>query len=185
MALERTEISSRHFLHTVRPLLGLPVSRIWLGYGQALFLELGRLHIEYLPRIKLPSGMTIKRRTTTHGQATVMLDTRWTLRGPRSQRLSRKSPSSEIKKGIALFRGHRVRGIDIQGRPSKLIVDLGGPFEVSARQRNGAGVWAIELYDRRLFPRAKKWLRLDHAMWFGVDERGGLVRDMCYGGPDH
>jgi len=182
MALKRTVIGSPHFLRTLRPLLGLPVSRIWLGYAQALFLELGRLHVEALPIIKLPSGRRANRKTT-HGQATVMLDTDWSAQGPEGISLSRESPPSRIENRIAALRNRRVIGIDVRGSRSELILMLEGSIRLLARQRRGVGEWAIELNDPRLFPRAQRWVRLDHSLWLGVDERGRLVRDMCYGGP--
>jgi hypothetical protein len=147
MPLSRAEFQER-----IRPLLGLRVSRPWLGHGDVLFLELGRLASERLGS-----------RITTRGQATLLWHGEW-----------RAEPAP---RDVGAFKGEAVARVRLEGRPPRLIVDL----EPARRIRGiGAPDWNVFLNDRRLFPREGACALRDHTMLLGLSERGRLRRIICH-----
>ena len=64
-------ITENKFREIIAPLIGLPISRIWRGFGSALFLELGKLSKK---SYRLKNG---KRKDYFVGQFTVFIGWEW------------------------------------------------------------------------------------------------------------
>jgi hypothetical protein len=80
-------IAPTRFAELTRPLVGLPVSHSWRGYGSAIFLELGALR---------SAGKGRERR----GKATVMLQWSWRVESARAIRLGSWSGERRITNGV-------------------------------------------------------------------------------------
>jgi hypothetical protein len=142
-------ISRAQFAELTAPLLGLPVSRAWRGYGSAVFLELGAMS-EY-------EGTGNPR-----GEATVMVEWDWRVEGTRSIRFGSSSGDRKLNRGIAALAGPAVVSIAVEGRLPELAVTLADGRELrSCAAVEGQPRWTVFLLDRS---------------WVCV-ERGRLYRD--------
>jgi hypothetical protein len=137
-------ITAVEFQERVAPLVGLPVSRTWRGYGSALFLELGTLHEESSP----PSRIWPRGRVSLKGEATVMIQWSWRVERPRSIAFGSWSTDRRMDFGIARLEGHRVEGITVEGRLPELVIALSGGLWVHAfNTAEGQPQWVLFLPD--------------------------------------
>ena len=164
-------LSRARFRRMIRPVLGLWVSRPWLGYGHVLFLELGRLHLETVewsgakpPRVK-------------RGQATLLFHCDWKAESGSSPSFGIKSPVSVLRRGVAGLRDRRVSGLDVENRGCGLVLELSPHVRV---RTEGAPDWDLFLLDERLFPRESRWNGVDHTLGVGTSEEGELQQFVCY-----
>jgi hypothetical protein len=72
MAAESIAIAPKQFRKLTLPVVGLRISKPWLGYANALLLELGALHLESYPPRRLSTGRKLKTKSL-RGQAGVMI----------------------------------------------------------------------------------------------------------------
>jgi hypothetical protein len=181
MAVESIEISPKQFRKITLPVLGLRVSRPWLGYGNALFLELGKLHFE--PLTRLPSIKRLRRRTKSlKGQAGVMIDSDWRVERHRRFAFGRDSRDSHIEEGIRTLRGRRVQQVTLSPCGPELCLELEAGFHLHSFSTHAAPCWAVFLRDPALFPRDPRWFDLDHSLLVTFNEESGkLEKQMCYG----
>ena len=144
-----SNISIDKFNELVRPLIGLPVSRPWRGYGSALCLELGkRTHKGY------PSGRA-------KGVAGVMIEWSWRAESAKAIRFGSFNMNAKMNHEIARLRG-RIENISLFSRLPEILIQLsGGSWISSYMTANGQPQWAIFLPD-------KSWL---------VVRRGRVVRE--------
>lgn len=175
MAVESIAITAAQFRKTTRPVVGLRLSRPWLGYANALFLELGSLHVEILPGRKRP----VRR---MRGQAGVMIDSDWRVEKQERFAFGRDSKDSLIRQGIRMLRGRRVRGVHLSPCGPELFLELEGGVHLHSFSTHSEPCWAVFLGDPSLFPRDPRWLEYDHSLLVTFDEETGkLARQMCYG----
>ena len=120
------------------------VSRPWVGYASAVFLELGTLRQQPL---RLPSGRTHRR--TKKGEATVMIEWSWRVEGPRSIQFGSWSGDQKIENQVAALGGRRVVSIDVTGRIPELVIELTGQRWLhSFMTAEGQPQWVLFLPDR-------------------------------------
>ena len=123
-----------------KALLGLEVSHVWLGYGSALFLELGRLR----------PGRTRRNGTTGNpaGDITVMIDWSWRVEESVSIICGSWSEKERWKPTVDLLLGAVVVDATLFGRLPEISVQLSnGMFVVSFMTDEGDPEWV--LLDRR------------------------------------
>jgi hypothetical protein len=161
--------------------IGLRVSKPWLGYANAFFLELGALHVEAMP--KLPSSKRLKLKTKSlRGQAGVMIDSDWRVESHGKFSFGRGSKDTQIRTGFQEIRGRRVKSVAISPCGPELFLQLEGGFHIHSFSTFRPPCWAVFLGDPELFPRDPRWFSLDHSLLVTVDEETGkLTKQMCYG----
>ena len=144
-------ITARELEGYFAPLVGMPVSRPWRGYGSALFLELGTLHEEpYPPSRREPQGGVSLR-----GEAGVMIEWSWRVERPRSIAFGSWSTDRRMDFGIARLEGRRVEGITVEGRLPELVIALSGGLWVHAfNTSEGQPDWTVFLPDH-------SWITVD------------------------
>lgn len=157
-------------------MVGLRISRPWLGYADAFFLELGALHVETLPTRKRPGPRTRR------GQAGVMIDSGWRVEQRRRFVFGRDSEGAELRTGMRSLEGRRVRRVALDPCGPELRLELEGGLHVHSFATFRPPCWALFLGDPDLFPRDARWFRFDHSLLVTVDEdTGKLAKKMCYG----
>jgi len=132
----------------------MPISRVWRGYGAAIFLEFGRLLHPKQRRDGSEMGPS--------GEMGLMIDSGWRIEGPRS--ILGGSDTEERLWGKALDRllGAEVASLSLAGRLPEIDIGLSnGLHVVSSMLASGQPEWT--LFDRRS----------DSRFWLCV--RGGRV----------
>ena len=144
------------FRDLTRPLVGLPVSRPWRGYGSALFLELGRLTRR--PRLRGKGWDDV-------GEATVMIEGSWRVERKRSVAFGSWGGDRKINNGIVRLAGHVVEDIAVTGRLPELVVSLSGGLWVHTfTTAQGQPEWALKVP-------ARGWVSVKRGMLV-VEPRG-------------
>ena len=132
------KVTPEDFHALTRPLIGLPVSRVWRGYGTAVFFELGNLTEHTRTR---KDGST---RTTHWGQATIDLEFSWRVERLRSVYFGSESGSKRIDNCLNKLQGLEVMDVTIQGRLPELVVQLsGGLWLQSFSTWEGQPEWTV------------------------------------------
>ena len=163
MATKTKTISSDEFNMLAQSAVGLPVSHVWLGYADALFLELGRLRRQSLRNGRPPA---------LKGTMTIMLDCGWRVERPRSVAFDRFCSKRKIEGGVERLRGKKVKSISLVGRVPEISVELAGQLWVQSFQLSGTCAWCLFLPGRN-----------DSVGVCLTRDRGRTVLEMCYDPP--
>jgi hypothetical protein len=133
-------ISAEEFQELVRPLLGLPISRVWRGAGSSIFLEIGKLFKETWRYPK-------KRKTTSIvGQFGVMIEWSWRVERQKAIFFGSWSTDRMIDNRLPKLRGRTVTSIEIEGRLPELVIRLSGGFWAhSFATAEGQPTWCVFL----------------------------------------
>ncbi len=102
------------FSELVRPLLGLPVSHAWKGYGATLFVELGRLSPVFSKRDR--------RRLDDRGEACIWIEYDWRVEDGASVLYGGSNTAHEIDRGFQSLIGATVASLRREGDVPELIV---------------------------------------------------------------
>lgn len=154
--IERIPFEQFHTL--TRPLIGLPISRTWRGYGTAIFFELGELAAHNRTR---RDGSTS---TTYWGQATIDLEIGWRVERPRSVFFGSTSGDSRISNCLKKLQGLEVVDITVQGRLPELVVQLSGGFWLQSFSTwEGQPEWTLFFNENAS---SRKWL---------ISKKGAIV----------
>jgi hypothetical protein len=151
MAVRTRPCPPAAFRRLVRPLIGLPVSRLWQSFEWTLFLELGRL-------AWTPSPPPLKRwkRGSWRGERSVMLDQGWRIEREDGIVADSRSGATAIRRALRSLRGRRLEAVDIEGRLPELSLRLSGNLWVrSLSAACEATEWALFLADT---PEASHWI---------------------------
>jgi hypothetical protein len=135
--MSRTVINRQDFEAFVNPLIGLPVSHIWNGYGSAIFLEFGSL-----------SPSTRRRKDGSlgnpKGEFTLMIEWSWRIEGKRRIWGGSWSEAEEWAKLLPRLKDACVTSISLIGRLPEIAVALSnGLHLVSFMTAEGDPEWAI------------------------------------------
>src|SRR5204862_6248373 len=139
-------INGTRFRRLIRGLVGLRVTRPWLGYGAVLFLELGKLQTVVTPIRGLP---TVRSR---EGQATIMVHSEWRAEWSNRFAFGMESPQLELDSGTQALRGRRITAISLTGRLPELVVELDRTLWLRSFNSWGPPCWTIFLGDVQMFP---------------------------------
>ena len=126
----------QEFDDLTRPFLGLPLSRLWRGYGSALYVEVGPLSLRY-PR-------------SNHPKAERSLEFGWTWRVETSRSILFGSSSSDqrISQGLKPLENLVIEGISLGGRLPELHLKLsGGRWLSSFAASESQPEWTVFLPD--------------------------------------
>lgn len=113
-------ISQAEFHELAQPLIGLPITRPWLGYGSALFLELGKLR--KVPPFVGAGGKVFHEKP--QGRASVMVEFGWRMERRSSIELSFDSSPRRIQNAVRKLRGKRLASISLLGRIAEVSLEL-------------------------------------------------------------
>jgi hypothetical protein len=129
--------SREEFVTLTRPLIGLPVSHAWRGYGTALFLEFGAL---------TPPG---PRGNNPKGEATLMVEWSWRVETRGAVQFGSWSGNKKMDNGIARLKELKVLDIALVGRLPEVYIQLSGERWLHTFQtREGQPEWTVFLPDR-------------------------------------
>lgn len=151
----RTHITRDQFRVLTRPLVGMPVSRAWRGFGSAIFLELGRL------TTYTRSYRTRGEVTHVDGEIKLMLEWSWRVEKPGSIEFGSWSTNPRITRGVETLTGHTILEVELEGRLPELVLTLDGKRWLHTfMTAEGQPQWSIRLHD---------------GAWLGI-HRGHLYR---------
>ena len=123
------------FLESVKPLLGLPVSHTWQGYGSAIFLELGEL-----------SPASEGRHSYSRGQACIWVQWDWRVERGVSVLFGSSEGRPSIQRGLASLEGTCVQSIAVSGEVPELQVEFSNGLRLrSMVMAAGDPQWTIRL----------------------------------------
>ena len=129
--------SRDEFITLTRPLIGLPVSHAWRGYGSALFLEFGAL---------TPPG---PRGHNPKGEATLMVEWSWRVESSRTVQFGSWSGNRKMDNGIASLKRRKLMEISLVGRLPEVYIQLSKDRWVHTfMTREGQPEWTVFLQDR-------------------------------------
>jgi hypothetical protein len=131
-------ITAAEFAAVAGPLVGLQISRAWIGYGTAAILELGTLRDE-----TTPDGRSYQR-----GEATVMIGWSWRVEGPRAVVFGATSTRRQVSEGLAAIEGKLLANILIDGSLPELSIELSNGLRLrSFMCADGDPEWLVMLAD--------------------------------------
>jgi len=117
------------------PLIGLPVSGVWQGYGSAIFLEFGDVQ-----RRRRSDGSPGNPR----GQWTLMIEWSWRIEGKRKIWCGSWSDGQRWPKTFSLLKGAKVVSISLFGHLPEIALGLSnGLSVVSMMTAEGDPAWAL------------------------------------------
>lgn len=120
----------------VLPMIGLPVSHIWRGYGSALFVEFGELHY-----VLLRNG---KRSRNPYGQMGLSIEWSWRIEGKKRIWCGSWSDDSRWNKFFFKMMGAQVSSISLFGRLPEVDLELSnGMHLLSLMTAEGDPEWSI------------------------------------------
>jgi hypothetical protein len=157
----RNIISQEQFRELTRPLIGLPISLVWRGYGSAIFLEIGELSE------KTRFSKNGQEKVSLLGQFGVMIEWSWRVERPQSIYLGSWSSDKIIDHRLNKLKGKTITGVEVEGRLPELVLQLSDSFWVhSFATDEGQPEWCLFL-DRQCWP--QEWL---------ISERGNLIKEI-------
>jgi hypothetical protein len=117
------------------PLIGLPISRIWQGYGSAIFIEFGKLH-----STRTRDG----RAGSPRGEWTLFVEWSWRIEGKRRIWCGSWSDGERWPRAFTRLQGQKVTSIGLVGRLPE--VDLGlanGLHLMTMMTAEGDPAWSL------------------------------------------
>ena len=135
--MSRTVINRHDFEAFASPLIGLPVSHIWNGYGSAIFLEFGSLTPSMRRRKDGSAG-------NPQGEFTLMIEWSWRIEGKRHIWGGSWSEAQQWAKLLPQLKDASVTSISLIGRLPEIAIALSnGLHLVSFMTAQGDPEWAI------------------------------------------
>jgi len=129
--------STEEFQRLVQPLIGLPVSLPWKGYGSAIFLELGVLTAPKSPRL-----------SKSNGEAGINVYWDWRVEFETKIAFGSSDSGPMIAEGISGLQGEKVESLAVEGQVPELVVGFSAGLHLrSMRMGRGQPQWAILLPD--------------------------------------
>jgi hypothetical protein len=137
-----TELEISSFQQFCAPLIGMPVTHIWRGYGTALFLEFGDLH----PR-RLLDGSS----GNPAGDWELMITSGWRIEERGLALCDSESDDSRWQQVFRRLMNTKVERTSLIGEPSEVAVDFSNEFQlISMTVAQDSPHWT--LFDNRKNP---------------------------------
>lgn len=106
-------ISEKQFKELIAPCIGMKVSKVWRGYGSAIFIEAGTL--SHRPKHNNPIG-----------EFSFMIEWSWRVEKPRSIWFGSFSSDKIIAARLKQLEGREILDVSVNGRLPELVVQLSG-----------------------------------------------------------
>ncbi len=133
-----SEININDFDKLIEPIIGLPVSRPWKGYGVAAFFELGELVSEEYKKGK----------SYLRGEADISIDWLWRLDSGVKTLFGSADSEPKIAAGLKTLKGQTINGISVDEDTLEINVSISnGHFLRSMNTTAGYPQWWIRLPD--------------------------------------
>jgi hypothetical protein len=172
-------ISLDHCNRILSRLVGLPITRPWLGIGNTLFLELGRISREERER---PSG---GKYVVRKGRACIWIEPDWRVEGPRSIQFGTGFSDRIIENRLSSFKGARIERIIVEGAVPEITVWLDDGRHVrSFCDWTSQSRWRVGFDDLTLIDLSEEWEGVDVSPYIGVHS-GRLSIAHCYDHEKH
>ena len=156
-------ITNKEFDELIKPIVGLPISWVWRGYGSAIFLEIGELTSE-----KKKSRKDGKEWISYTGQYGVMIEWSWRIERPKSIYFGSWSTVKVIDNRLMNLKDKTIEKIEVSGRLPELIIKLSGGLWIhSFMMAEGQTQWCLFL-DRKTVPH--QWLKSEYGRLFKESE---------------
>jgi hypothetical protein len=128
-------LSFEGFEQFTKSLIGLPVSRVWQGYGSAIFLEFGVLH-STRKRDGQPGS--------PRGEWSLMIEWSWRIEGKRRIWCGSWSDGERWPRAFARLQNGAVESVSLFGRLKELDLSLtNGLHLLSMMTAEGDPTWAL------------------------------------------
>jgi hypothetical protein len=135
--MKRVVISMAEFETFAKPLVGLPVSHIWNGYGSAIFFEFGLLN----PSVRRRRDGSLG---NPSGEFTLMIEWSWRIEGKRRIWCGSWSDEERWTRMFLRLQGARVAAISATGRIPEVDLALNnGLHVVSCMTAEGDPEWGL------------------------------------------
>lgn len=130
-------IDREDFVTLISPLLGLPVSHPWRGYGSSIFLELGDLQPPDYPHLSQPNG-----------EACIVVDCEWRVSDNDKILFGSSNSGPQIDKALSRLSGLLIKKMDLFATPPELSVGFSnGNTLQSMAMVSGRPRWSIKIPD--------------------------------------
>lgn len=155
-----SEMSVDEFHASVQPLVGMPVSLPWKGYGSTIFLELGQL------------APLQPRQRHNFGEACISIDWDWRMEKGAEVVCGSSNSGPEIEKEIAHLQGAAVEGLSVAGEVRELVICFSNGRHIRTMvMRSDDPQWSIRLPGSR-------WLfSVAGLLYAGDGRRTGLTEE--------
>jgi len=132
------------FAELVRPLIGLPISLPWKGYGSAIFLDLGQL----------TEGDSDRHRA--RGEACISIEWDWRVEDGTSILFGSSNAGPTIQRGLSTLEGASVLSLSLFGTVPELVVGLSNGHTLrSMAMVTGGPEWTISIgLDKYIYVRS-------------------------------
>jgi len=132
------KISEADFRESISPLIGLPISRPWLGYGSALFLELGDL-----------SPPNHGGQVSEKGDYAIFINWDWRVESTSQVLFGSSNDRKEINAGLAGLKDSKIISLEINGPIAEISLNLSnGSTLKSMVMHSGNPQWNIRVGDK-------------------------------------
>lgn len=132
-------ITRDHFHGLTRPLIGLPVSRIWRSIGSTIIFELGHSKEQRL----FKDGST---HFLNEGESAIMLEWSWRVEQADSILFGSLSETEEITDKLEALQGLTVVDVMVEGRLAEIVVQFSDDYWVrSFTALEGQPRWCLFL----------------------------------------
>ena len=157
------QVAADEFQTLVAPLLGLPISHPWKGYGSAIFLELGALD----------AG-----KNNPNGEACISVEWDWRIENGCTVLSGSSVRGPRISRFLLSLKGTMVSAIETFGSPSELCVLLSNGYRLRTMAAlPGDPQWTIRLLDGRYLQFCNGSLLLDHGSGPATTEEECAIAD--------
>lgn len=147
-------ITNKEFKELTSPILGLPLSWVWRGYGSAIFLEIGELTLEK------KKHREDKEQISYTGKYGIMIEWSWRVENPKSIYFGSWSTDRLINNRLAKLKDRTIESIEVEGRLPELVIKLSGGLWVhSFATAEGQTQWCLFL-DRN--KSSHQWLKSEY-----------------------
>lgn len=137
LPMTRVAISMTDFEEFARPLIGLPISHIWQGYGSAIFAEFGPLSPSRRRRRDGSLG-------NPSGEFTLILEWSWRIEGKRRIGCRSWSGAERWPRAFGRLQDATVRALAVVGRIPEIDIALSnGLHSVSCMTAAGDPEWGF------------------------------------------
>ena len=165
-------ITASQFHRHVERISGFKITRVWLGYAHALFLECGRLKKERIPTKK-------KSEWSTNGQVTFMLDGIWRVEKKRSIDFGMYSSDRVLNNRTRNLAGCRISSVLTTNKIPELSIELDDGRTISTFAASTWSSWSIGFRDLNAIGIDPEWHGNDVSVWLSY-KKGIFRRSYCF-----
>lgn len=131
------KITIDEFNRLVKPIIGMPISLAWKGYGSALFLEIGQLH-----------EIGDRRQNVPDGEISISPNFEWRIEQKNRVVCGSSSKLSFIEEKIKVLNGLEISEICVEDDTRELKIKLANGMIVrSVKLTKGDPEWTIRYFD--------------------------------------